>query len=223
MSTEGEERTERTERVGLRERKKQETRIALSWATIRLVVERGLHNVRVEDIAAEAGVSPRTFNNYFSSKGEAIAARHFERARRIADELRARPASEPLWESVTEAALAQFALGMQHDAERAPDEQWMSGLRLMSREPSLQGEFFKANAAAEAEFAAAIAERTGTDAARDLYPRLVASAVGGAIKAVMDQYVSAGPSAGSVMELLRDALRQLADGLPAPVQQEDHT
>ncbi len=86
---------EPAERMGLRERKKQETRIALSWAAIRLTVERGFDNVRVEDIAAEAGVSPRTFNNYFSSKGEAIVARHLDRARLIMQELRRRPASEP--------------------------------------------------------------------------------------------------------------------------------
>ncbi len=99
------------ERAGLRERKKRETRIALSWAAVRLVVERGLDDVRVEDIAAEVGVSPRTFNNYFSSKGEAIAARHLDRAREIAEELRAQPACVPLWEAITAAALARFALG----------------------------------------------------------------------------------------------------------------
>ena len=59
--------------MGLRERKKAETRAALSWAAIRLTVERGFENVKVEDIAAAAGVSPRTFNNYFASKGEAIS------------------------------------------------------------------------------------------------------------------------------------------------------
>jgi AcrR family transcriptional regulator len=77
---------------GLRERKKQETRIALSWAAVRLTVERGLANVRIEDIAAEAGVSLRTFRNYFSSKAEAIAAREVDRSLAIAAELRARPA-----------------------------------------------------------------------------------------------------------------------------------
>jgi AcrR family transcriptional regulator len=207
--------TEDGERFGLRERKKQETRIALSWAAIRLAVERGLDNVRVEDIAAEVGVSPRTFNNYFSSKGEAIAARHLDRARRIAAELRAQPASKPLWESITDAALAQFALGQEGDGEHAPDQQWIAGVRLMVTEPMLQGEFFKANAAAEAEFAAAIAERTGTDVTCDLYPRLVASAVGAAITVAMEQWLRADPSV-PIAALLRDALRQLAAGLPVP-------
>ena len=78
--------------MGLREEKKQATRTALSWAAIRLTVERGFDNVLVEEIAAAAGVSPRTFNNYFSSKAEAIAARHLDRCRKVADDLRHRPA-----------------------------------------------------------------------------------------------------------------------------------
>ena len=36
---------------GLRERKKRETRIALSWAAIRLVVDRGYSNVRIEGMS----------------------------------------------------------------------------------------------------------------------------------------------------------------------------
>ena len=39
----------------------------------------GLENVSVEDIAAEANVSERTFRNYFASKAEAIVATHVER------------------------------------------------------------------------------------------------------------------------------------------------
>ncbi|MEU6410918.1 TetR family transcriptional regulator [Microbispora sp. NPDC046933] len=206
------------ERPGLRERKKQETRIALSWAAIRLAVERGFENVRVEDIAAEARVAPRTFNNYFSSKGEAIAARHLDRARLIAQELRRRPASEPLWEAIKIAVVTQLAMGESYDA-RQPDQQWQTGIQLMISEPSLQGEMLKANAIAEDELAAVIAERTGTDVTRDLYPRLVAGAAGAAIRVAMDQWLRADPPV-PIKPLIEDALGRLAAGLPEPRQPE---
>jgi len=75
--------TEQPAELGLRERKKLKTREALGWAAMRLAAERGLEHVRVEDIATLAGVSPRTFNNYFSSREEAICAVAGERAKRV--------------------------------------------------------------------------------------------------------------------------------------------
>ncbi|WP_248961416.1 acyl-CoA-like ligand-binding transcription factor [Sphaerisporangium perillae] len=214
MSTEG------GDRAGLRERKKQETRAALSWAALRLAVERGLDDVRVEDIAAEAGVSPRTFNNYFSSKGEAIVARHVDRTRGLAAELRAQPASKPLWDAITDATLAQFQVQegfpVQDGAqEGVPDMWWVTGVRRVLAEPALQGEWFKASAAAEAEIAAAIADRTGTDVTRDLYPLLVARTVGAAVTVAMDHWLHA-DSPVPITTSLREALRLLAAGLPVP-------
>jgi AcrR family transcriptional regulator len=200
--------------VGLRERKKEETRIALSWAAIKLTVERGFDNVKVEDIAAEANVSPRTFNNYFSSKGEAIAARHFERGVQIAEELRSRPDGEPLWEAITNAVLARFALGMQ-EAEGPAGERWMAGVRMMNQHPALQGEFLKAHMAALDALTAAVAERTGTDVHRDLYPHLVAGAVGSAMLAATRLWLD-NDAATPFADLLRDALGQVAAGLPTP-------
>src|SRR5580698_8250495 len=92
----------------LRERKKAATRQAMGAAALRLALERGLDNVLVSDIAAEANVSSRTFNNYFSSKYEAICSTGIDRSLQIGDELRGRPANEPLWEALTHALLSHY-------------------------------------------------------------------------------------------------------------------
>lgn len=198
-----------TSQTGLRERKKAATRAALSWAALRLAVERGLENVRVEDIAAAARVSPRTYNNYFSSKAEAIVSRHCDRIRLVSEALRDRPAAEPLWEALTLATLTPF-----EGAAEQPDPQWTTAVQLLLREPALQAETARAGAAAEAALAAAVAARTGTDP-DGLYPGLVATAVLAALKAAGDQWLRADPPV-PLRPLLAEALRQLAAGLPDP-------
>lgn len=59
-------------RPGLRERNKRARRGAIIDAAQRLVREHGYDAVTTGRIAAEAGVSPRTFFNYFGSKDEAV-------------------------------------------------------------------------------------------------------------------------------------------------------
>ncbi|AGL17960.1 TetR/AcrR family transcriptional regulator [Actinoplanes sp. N902-109] len=202
--------------MGLRESKKAATRAALSWAAIRLTVERGLDNVKIEDIAAAAGVSPRTFNNYFSSKAEAIAARQLDRLLRIADDLRSRPHSEPLWTALAAAALAQHQAGPEVIAHPVPDPpQWTAGLRVMIAEPALQGEMLRAGALAEAELAAAVAERTGLDPTEDFYPHLVAATVMAALNAATVHHLRTDGQA-TVETTLPEAFTQIAAGLPEP-------
>jgi AcrR family transcriptional regulator len=201
---------DRTE--GLRERKKRETREALSWAALRLAVERGLDNVLVEDIAADAGVSTRTFNNYFSSKAEAIVWRHLDRVRQFGEALRSRPPDEPLWEAITNAALAPLG-GLDHTTSPSPE--WTAGAKLVTNETALIGEYLKASAQAESEVAEVIAERTGTDPKTDLYPQLVAAAVNAATNTAQRLWLNADPPV-PLAPLMRDALRQVAAGLPAP-------
>jgi len=196
--------------TGLRERKKLATRHALSLAAMRLAVDRGLENVLIDDIAAEVGVSPRTFNNYFSSKYEAICSLAIDRALRIGDELRKRSAAEPLWDAITNAMLQQYA-----GANEKANQDWRTGVRLVTSAPALRGEYMKAQSLVQQALAEAIAERTGTDVDRDMFPRIVASTVTAASDVAIDHWLNADRPT-SLVSNIRLALRQLADGLPPP-------
>jgi AcrR family transcriptional regulator len=192
---------------GLRERKKLATRQALGIAAMRLAVERGLDNVLVEDIAARAGVSTRTFNNYFSSKYEAICAPAMDRARLLGAALRYRPAQEPLWDAVTGVVLDQYAA-----ADQVPEKEWIEGVRRVIRSPELQGEYLKTQYVAQHVLAAAIAERMGGDAGNDMFPRVLAAAVTAATQVAMERWLFADPPV-ALTPLIRQALGALTDAL----------
>lgn len=54
-------------------KRRQETALRIQAAAIRLALQEGMANLTTEAIAREAGVSPRTFFNYFPYKEAAIA------------------------------------------------------------------------------------------------------------------------------------------------------
>lgn len=186
--------------MGLRERKKLATRQALSWSAIRLAVERGLENVHVEDIAAGAGVSPRTYNNYFANKYEAICAVTVDRAELIAEALLARPAREPLADALLAAMMAYY----QPPGEL--DRDWVSAVRLMMTSPALRGEMLKANELTEELLAAAIATRCGADVDADMQPRIVAAVTFGAARVGIRHWLLSGTDR-SFVTVLAEALR----------------
>jgi AcrR family transcriptional regulator len=197
---------------GLRERKKLAVRRALSSAAVRLAVERGLENVTIEDITAEADVSVRTFGNYFSGKYEAICALGTDRARRVGAELLGRPAREPLWDALVNAVLAHY-----DGADRAPDGEWLAGLKLVLTAPAIRGEYLKVNAEMQEVLAAAIATRARIDPSQDMYPQILAGAVTAAAQVAVRRWFAADPPV-PLRPLLRQALDQLAtacSGVPA--------
>jgi AcrR family transcriptional regulator len=199
--------------MGLRQRKRRETRAALSRAAIRLCIQRGWENVTVDDIAAAANVSPRTFRNYFSTKAEAIAAGHLERMLRIADGLRARPANEQLWTAIINSVAAQFEPPKQKGEEIPDARRWTERIRFLLTEPAIHGEVLKAAEAAQGELAKAIAERTGASRVNDLYPQLAAAVVSAVVGVVLERWLRDGPS-GSIVPLMRKAFDLVAAGLP---------
>lgn len=192
---------------GLRERKKLDTRRALSDAALELAFERGLENITREDIADRAGVSLRTFSNYFTGKYEALAYRLTERIRRSLAVLRERPSDEPLWTAIGVAVLeplvSEGADGM------APTRQQLAEVRKLVLAPetraAISNDVF-------ADWVSAIAERTGTDPVHDLYPRLVAAVVRAVIEAATDAYLAADPPV-PITSMLRRGFADVTVGL----------
>ena len=158
------------ETTGLRERKKAQTRTAISSAVMLLALDRGLDAVTVDDIAAAADVSVRTFHNYFGSKEEALIASWRSEFEVHLDELRARPADEPILVSL-EHVLAGIAAGTVDrplDLATQSDVLWTSTV-MAHRRSVLLDEVTRM-------VTDVVAARTGTDASTDIYPRLVTAA-----------------------------------------------
>lgn len=197
-------------RSSIRERKAAAVRQALSEAAIRLAVERGWDNVRVEDIAAAAGVSTRTFGNYFRGKNEALYALAGDRPDRLRAAVVGRPAGESLWDAVINATLSIYGAGEELDRET------VTRIRLAGA-PHLRGAYLEAQAALEPALAAGIAERLDVDADTDVYPRLLAGVVIQALRVAMECWLQdKTESQGSLGEALRAALNQIRAGLPVP-------
>lgn len=198
---------------GLRERKKADTRRAISDAALNLAFERGLDNVTRDDIASLAGVSLRTFNNYFNGKYEALAYRQTERMRRSLAALRQRPADEPLWTSVTHAALEPLDDDLSDargDEDLVPSRQELLEVRKLLMNPqvrkALPQELFD-------EWLEVIAERTGTDPDRDIYPRLVVAVMRAVSDAAAEAYVRADPPV-AITDLIRAAFAAVSVDQP---------
>jgi AcrR family transcriptional regulator len=200
---------------GLRERKKADTRRALSDAALNLAFERGMENVTREDIANLAGVSLRTFNNYFSSKYEALAYRQTERVRRGIAALRQRPADEPLWTAITHAMLEPLEEDfgdVKGDENRAPSRRKLAEVRKLLLNPQVR------NAVPQQlldESLGVVAERTGTDPDHDMYPRLVVAVARAVGDAAVDAYVRADPPV-AITALIRSGFAAVSAGLPEP-------
>jgi AcrR family transcriptional regulator len=194
---------------GLRERKKLATRLALHEAALRLVAERGLDAVSVDDIAHRADVSPRTFFNYFPSKVDAILGLDPEAPRQQADAFLDRPADESSVQALRAVARAQ-AVDMAQDMEL-----WPLRLKVIDAHPALLGNLAAAFGEAEKVLAGAIAERTGTQVGVDVHPTLLAGVAGVAMRTSLHRWLASDFSA-SLPTLVDEAWDSLAAGLPAP-------
>jgi AcrR family transcriptional regulator len=192
---------------GLRERKKVATRLALHEAALRLVAERGADRVSIDDIAEQAGVSPRTFFNYFTSKDDALVGLDPDHATRLAADLAARPAGESAVQALRAVARAQAT-------EMAEDPQlWPLRLQVVETNPTLVAKLAAAFSESDRVLATAIAERTGTRVDADALPMLLAGVAGAAMRTSLHRWFASDFTA-SLPDLVDEAWDAVAAGLP---------
>ncbi|GGO34903.1 TetR family transcriptional regulator [Streptomyces lasiicapitis] len=160
-------------RMGLRERKKLKTRVAIRDATYRLIREQGYEATTVEQIAEAAEVSPSTVFRYFPTKEDIVLTDEYDPLLEV--ELRARPADEPIVESLRHVLRRAVRLGFTEEPE-------VSRLRttLMVEVPAVRSRMLESMSVTGRMLCRVIAERTGRDA-DDLEVRTFSMALIGAL------------------------------------------
>jgi AcrR family transcriptional regulator len=191
--------------ASLRERNKARTREALVEAAFGLFEAKGYDHTTVDDIAAAADVSPRTFFRYFATKDDVIFGQFPDVTAELLATLEARPADEAAITSLRHAARVVAARELENpDATRLI-------LRLVAETPSLGDTYVRLLSHLDAAIVDWAAKRLGTSA-DDLRPRLLAAAAMAARRAAVDTWLENG-AVGDLQALLDDALDLLAGGL----------
>jgi AcrR family transcriptional regulator len=189
---------------GLRERKKARTREAIIDAALDLFARKGFDATTIEDIAAAADVSPRTFFRYFDSKVDLVMAHNEAHGDKVAPLVVARPASEGPLEALRQ-VMQQMLLELLADPSVVREFQVMMGaptLRKLARE-----HFYEE----EAELISAFAARLGTDEA-DLTANVMAGAAASAIWAVIERWLAEGGDVERLSPMIDEAFTLLERG-----------
>lgn len=118
--------------AGMREKKKERTRETIVQVALQLFEEKGFEAATVEEIAAAADISPRTFFRYFTSKEDVVFLGQDEENAMVAELLRTRPPDEPPLDTLLRGTRLMFAEGRELFGH-AP-----RSLRLVQRTPALR-------------------------------------------------------------------------------------
>ena len=89
-----------TRPLSVRERTRRAVREELTQLAQSMFVEKGYDETTIDDLAAAAGMSRRTFFRYFTSKEELVVGKYEVLGERLAEDLASRPADEPIWTSM---------------------------------------------------------------------------------------------------------------------------
>jgi AcrR family transcriptional regulator len=194
--------------TGLRERKKASTRQALHEAAMRLAIEHGADRITVEAIADEAGVSRRTFSNYFANKEQALLHGDDQRMQALLEIVRERPAAEPAWAALTNAAEEFYRrLG-------DLDPEWVSRGRLVRSQPALAAQQVSTFAAWERELSAEVAQRLAGQDPSGVRARLTSAAFLAALRVSLNVWLDQPPGT-PLWDLVRESLDEAGRGFAA--------
>ncbi|WP_219461826.1 TetR family transcriptional regulator [Nonomuraea rhizosphaerae] len=157
--------------MGLRERKKEKTRLAILDAAIDLFLEQGYDSTTVDQIAGAVEISPRTFFRYFTSKDHLALWFHDHGEEIMLETLRDRPLDEPPFTSLTHALRAVLRDMQDSTAEDAA--RFLKLRRLLDENPHLFGLSVARGAATERRLAEEVAARRGVDVTTDQRTHLI--------------------------------------------------
>ncbi|MEZ0073983.1 TetR/AcrR family transcriptional regulator [Planotetraspora sp. GP83] len=158
--------------MGLRERKKEQTRNALIDAALDLFLTQGYEATTVDQIAAEVDVSPRTFFRYFASKEEVALALPAEGQEIFLTELAARPESESPHAALSQAMRSMLGILRDKDPEEAT--RFTKAQQVIEATPALLAGQMCLLMENERKLVAEVARRQGTEP-DDLRPQFVVS------------------------------------------------
>lgn len=123
--------------LGLRELKKQRTRATIVDVAARLCAERGYENTTVDQIAADADISPRTFSRYFPSKEAVIGALIEDTSEHVAQALARQPRDITEHEALVRAHLELFRSAERGEPEAMSFDRMNGFLRILNSSPML--------------------------------------------------------------------------------------
>lgn len=189
-----------------RERKKLATRHAIHDAAFELVERNGLAGTTIEAISDRAGVAPRTFWAYFSSKEDAVINRDPDLSDTLHDALLDRPEDEG-------AMAALRAVLEEHVGERLVDsDRAVRRQHLVRREPQLMAATAATFDEIERAMVSAVARRLDLDSSVDLLPGLLVMAAGGACRMAQQRWADE-HGCRPFAQVLEEAFTRLGEGL----------
>jgi AcrR family transcriptional regulator len=181
---------------GLRARKKAHTREAIIDAAIDLFERKGFDATTVEDIAAAADVSPRTFFRYFDSKLDVVMASKRPDEESIAELVVARPAHEGPIEAVHQVLREKLGETL---AESSP--LMLRQYSVLMTLPSLRAVALEHFHEHQEQIAGTLATRLGVDEDA-LQPHVLAAATATTAWTVVDHWVAGGARPERLLPML---------------------